>query len=185
MPTLEFSTPADVTPRIAQVRQAAVDSVKAMRLLLDNEPDALQALRILKFEEFGHRPLEPRRLNLMEQLNQSFTYLVSLEAARWLLAKHPMAGPIRLNLGTANGLDLESVAPGQIAAESFAATRPQSNRKLTKDLDRLHRLGPSVAHRYVFLSCPNIGEGRQMNLERGDGVEVWSFPVEKVLGEHT
>jgi hypothetical protein len=107
MPILEFATPADVAPRIAQVRQAAVDSVKAMRLLLDNEPDALQALRILKFEEFGHHPLEPRRLNLMEQLNQSFTYLVSLEAARWLLSTHPMAGSIRLNLGTANGLDRE------------------------------------------------------------------------------
>jgi hypothetical protein len=183
MPILTFAAADDVTPRIAQVRQAAINSVKVMREVLDGEADALHALRRLKFDELGHNPLGPDRWNVIEQLNQTFTYLVSLAGARWLLAKHPDAGPICLNLGTSAGSDLESMPPGKIAAEAFAATSPQSNRKLSKDLDRLKLLGPGIAHRYVFLSCPKVGDGRQVSLERGDGIEVWSFPVSKLLGE--
>ena len=89
MPILTFAAADDVTPRIAQVRQAAINSVKVMREVLDGEADALHALRRLKFDELGHNPLGPDRWNVIEQLNQTFTYLVSLAGARWLLAKHP------------------------------------------------------------------------------------------------
>ena len=182
MPVLTFATADDVTPRIAQVRQAAINSVQVMREVLDGEADALHALRRLKFDELGHNPLGPDRWNLIEQLNQTFTYLVSLAGARWLLAKHPDAGPICLNLGTSAGYDLESMPPGRIAAEAFAATSPNSNQKLKKDLDRL-KLIPTVPHRYIFLSCPKFGDGRQEVLERVAGIEVWSFTVNKLFGE--
>jgi hypothetical protein len=72
--------------------------------------------------------------------------------------------------------------PGRIAAEAFAATSPNSNQKLKKDLDRL-KLIPTVPHRYIFLSCPKFGDGRQEMLERVAGIEVWSFTVNKLFGE--
>src|SRR5690606_9428108 len=108
----------------------------------------VDALATLKFGQFGCDPLDGSRpLNLVEQLNQSFTYLASLEAVRWLLEHHPEHGPYTLNLGTASGIDIES-HDGAVAAETFAATTPESNRKLKKDIDKLR--GAAAPHRYVF-----------------------------------
>jgi hypothetical protein len=41
VPILTFAAADDVTPRIAQVRRAAINSVKVMREVLDGEADAL------------------------------------------------------------------------------------------------------------------------------------------------
>jgi hypothetical protein len=44
----------------------------------------LDALRRIRFESVGFDPLGPTRLNLIGQINQTFTYLATLEAVRYL-----------------------------------------------------------------------------------------------------
>lgn len=165
------------------VRSSAERTVNSMRLLLANEPDSLHVLRLMKFSEIGHHPTEDRKLNIIEQLNQTFTYLVSLEAARWELVRHPELLPsgLKVNLGTAPGFDLESVQTGHLAVKVFAATHPASNNKLRLDLKRLSEKAADVKNRYVFFSCPGFTNGRQEKLETVPGVEVWSFSSEVLL----
>jgi predicted Zn-dependent protease len=112
----------------------------------------LTALAALKFGEAGCDPLDSSRsLNLVEQLNQSFTYLASIAATAWLFEHHPDNAPFMLNLGTAPGSDIAS-QDGAIAAETFAATHPGSNRKLEKDVEKVRAM--DAAHKYVFFLSP-------------------------------
>jgi len=106
----------------------------------------------MKFSNYGHHPLEHRPLNLIEQLNQTYTYLASIRAAKWLLEKHPELVPFRLNLGTSAGSDIES-QNGQLAAETFATVNPKNNNKLKKDIEKVS--GTEAAHKYVFYICPD------------------------------
>jgi hypothetical protein len=181
MPSYTVKTAEDVDKLAQSIRVAADGTVRALRDILSNEGDNLQVLRMMKFEEIGHHPTEPRRLNIIEQVNQTFTYLVTVEAARVLMVRHPEALGLRINLGTAAGFDLESVVPEVVAAEAFAATHPRSNDKLRKDIQRLVEQAPSVQHRYVFFSCPGFTEGRQPQLEPAPDVIVWSLPTDLLL----
>ena len=61
-----------------------------------------------------------------------------------------------MSLGTARGHDIVS-SDGSVIAEVFAAVRPESNRKLVKDLKKLN--ATSASHKYVFYSCPNRARG--------------------------
>nr|MDP9179987.1 hypothetical protein [Gemmatimonadota bacterium] len=116
------------------------------------EASDLSALARLKFDQAGCDPLDLNRaLNFVEQLNQSFTYLASIEGAKWLLEHHPEHTPYHLNLGTASGPDIVS-ADGEVAAETFAATHPDSNDKLRKDLEKVRAI--PAKHRYVFYLSP-------------------------------
>ena len=173
----------EIEELIKSVRAASDRTVHSLRDLLAKESDSLMVLSLMKFHEIGHHPTDDRKLNLIEQLNQTFTYLVSLEAARWVLQSHPELLPagINVNLGTAAGFDLESVEAGCLAAEVFAATHPRSNGKLKKDLTRLADNAAGYNRRYVFFSCPGFGLGRQTALESVPGIQVWSFPVEDLL----
>lgn len=111
---------------VQSVRAAVERTVRALRGLLANESDSLQLLRLMKFTELGYHPGEDRSLNLIKQVNQTFTYLVSLEATRWVLLQHPqlLLQGLNINLGTQPGFDLESVESGLMAAEVIAATHP-------------------------------------------------------------
>lgn len=181
MRSREISSIRELDDLVTAVRAAADRTVRAVRDILASESDSLQVLRLMKFSEIGHHPIEDRTLNLIEQVNQTFTYLVTLEAARWLLTKHPEADGLRISLGTAAGFDLESRVPGLLAAEAFAATHPGSNDKLRKDLHRLATKANGVKYRYVFFSSPKFPSGRHMQLEADSGVEVWSLLADSLL----
>ena len=45
--------------------------------------DSMGALYTLKFEECGYHPVSGHQLNLIEQLNQTFTVMAALAAARF------------------------------------------------------------------------------------------------------
>jgi len=125
----------------------------AMRSLAELSSSApIDALAAAKFARIGRDPLDPNRpLNLIEQINQTFTYLASIAGARWLLGQHPECAPLTLNLGTQPGFDIQSSC-GQFVAETFAVTDPKSNDKLKKDLAKL---GTSNApHRFLFYLSP-------------------------------
>jgi hypothetical protein len=44
--------------------------------------DPLDMLRRMKFEQVGFHPVEDRMLNLVEQINQTWTFAVAIAAAR-------------------------------------------------------------------------------------------------------
>ena len=110
-------------------------------------------------------------MNLIEQVNQTFTYLASVKAVKKLMELHPTLSPFTVNLGTAPGSDIAS-ANGELAAEVFAAVSTASNRKLMKDRQKVSQT--SATFKYVFFMCPGMGPGRQLKLESEAGVEVWS-----------
>lgn len=114
--------------------------------------DPLEMLRRMKFNPVGFHPVEDRPLNLVEQINQTWTYAVAVAAARQLLLLHPEAGGFHLAPGAhmARELDIMSEAPGLVGAETFAAVHPQNNNKLAADLTKL--AGRLETHRYVFFS---------------------------------
>ena len=120
------------------------------------------------------QPTTGEPLNVVEQLNQTFTILVTLSAVEQLIELHPDAGGFRLALGTSSGRDIESVAPDMVAAEVFSATHPNSNQKIKKDLARLS--GDPARHRYVFFAAPGFEPGRQMDLEleTAPGIQVYA-----------
>lgn len=108
---------------------------------------ALDLMYNLKFKEIGIEPLENKPINLIEQLNQMFTYLVSIEAVIYLMKIYPEMS-FTLNLGTSSGYDIESV-DRTVIAEAFSATSPKSNGKLKKDVTRLN-LNDNALHKYSF-----------------------------------
>jgi hypothetical protein len=126
----------------------------------------------MKFGGIGFDPLNSNRaLNIIEQINQSFTYLASFYALEVLFVEYPELAPFRLNLGTAPGSDIESEC-GSLAAEVFAAVAPTSNQKLKKDINKV--LGTDAKLKFVFFMCPNFELGRQPHLEK-DNVVVWAL----------
>jgi hypothetical protein len=162
---------ADVDRHVALVRQAAT---RTQAWLSAHAGDPMDLLRSLKFEKVGFHPVADRALNVIEQVNQTFTYAVALSAARILLERHPDAGGFILAPGAhmSRALDIVSCVKGLVGAETFAAVPPRNNGKLAADLDKL--AGRDDRHRYVFFASPAFpGVRRLAHLERG-GLEVWS-----------
>jgi hypothetical protein len=155
--------------------RAELDSASQLAIgeLQKLPPDPVAALASIKFLPLGRHPFENRRLNIVEQVNQTFTGLASLLAVEKLWSMHQKTIPLVLNFGTSPGWDIESLSPGNICAEVFAATSPNSNQKLAKDIARMATA--KATNRYVFFICPGIQAGRQPHLERGTGVEVWAL----------
>lgn len=128
----------------------------------------------LKFQQVGCDPMNPsRQLNLIEQLNQTFTYLASFDGAKFLFARHPKVQSLTLNLGTSSGSDIETAEDGGIAAEVFAAVTPQSNRKLVGDIEKVS--ATDAKHRYVFFMSPEHEAGAYRRPYKAQGVVVWSL----------
>ncbi len=165
-----IQTIADAEHMHAQILDGAARTATWLRSF---DADPMMLLRKLRFETVGHNPLTGAPLNVVEQLNQTFTILVSLRAVEKLIELHPEAKGFRLALGTSSGRDIESVEPDLVAAEVFSATHPNSNQKLRKDIARLE-VDPAL-HRYVFFAAPNYAPGRQQQHERaGTGVQVFT-----------
>lgn len=140
--------------------------------------DPLDLLRRMKFDQVGVHPIEGRPLNLVEQLNQTWTYAVALAATRELLRLHPHAGGFKVAPGAhmAIPLDIMSLEDDLVGAETFAAVDPRNNRKLANDLAKMNTR--PERHRYVFFSSPRFPELRQLpELEDGGGVQIWSVVV--------
>jgi len=134
----------------------------------------LEFLYQLKFDAVGCDPLDSsRQLNLIEQLNQSFTYLASFNGAEFLFSKHPRVESLRLNLGTRSGWDIESADDGGVVAEVFAAVTPKNNDKLANDIEKVARA--KSRHRYVLFMSPGHKAGLYKAQPAPAGVVVWSL----------
>ncbi len=139
--------------------------------------DPLDFLRHLKFEPVGFHPIEGRPLNLVEQINQTWTFAVALAAARQLLQLHPDVGGFRLAPGAHASipLDIMSETEGQVGAETFAAVSPHKNGKLLVDLAKMAQR--SELHRYVFFMSPEFPNSERLPQFERNGVQVWSIVI--------
>ena len=163
----------EVDRYIAALRRANERTVAAIRTIECPQ----EAMRRLKFEAVGFHPVEDRPLNAIEQINQTFTYLVALKATEWLLERHPEPGGFTGAPGAdaTQRLHFLSLAPTLVGAETFAAVDPRNNRKIHKDLAKL-AIDPS-RFRYSFFYAPGFSPGRVPTLEQGDGVEVHCITI--------
>jgi hypothetical protein len=166
----------DIKPLFELVRSAANLTAQELATLTKSEPDGIDLLRQMKFTEMAWHPLDDnKRLNIVEQINQTWTILVSLKALPLLFEWHGKeSGGFRLNLGTAAGTDILSLEPDVVAAETFAAVRTSSNDKLRKDLQRLEETCPQAKARYVFFGSLNSSAGL---VKVVSGIKVWAIDV--------
>jgi hypothetical protein len=169
MKTRTINTAGELDALVQSVTGSATKSLAQIAKL---GSDGLRAIWSMKFEPIGCDPLDCESpLNLIEQLNQSFTYIASARATKILIARHPELAPFTLNLGTAGGSDIESKAGVGVAAEVFAAVNTSNNRKLASDIAKVS--ATAAGFKYVFFMCPGYEEGYQPKWSHS-GVEVWS-----------
>src|SRR5688572_6909091 len=83
-----------------QVVASAGSSVERLKELHEGSTSPLDLFFQMKFTLLGRHPLEDRSLNLIEQVNQSWTFLASFRAVEVLWEEHPDLHRFRLNLGT-------------------------------------------------------------------------------------
>ncbi len=144
-----------------RLRDAAQQAAEAAQQALQGlvAGPALEVLYAAKFREIGQHPVSLKPLNLIEQLNQTFTALVTYAAVEQLTGLHPAVAGWRINLGARPGTDIESIDGDSfgvtVAAEVFAAVRPSNNDKLRKDIERVGQT--DAANRYVFFHTPEAG----------------------------
>jgi hypothetical protein len=172
---LFIQTPADADRYLDMIQSAAVQAAEHLATF-DGRP--LDLLREMKFAPTGVHPVEARPVNFIEQVNQTWTYIVALRAACHLLKLHPDARGFQVAPGAhmALPLDIMSVEPGLVGAETFAAVHPRNNRKLIRDLAKL-AADSNTQHRYVFFGSPAYPETRRRPELAVEGVEVWSVSI--------
>jgi len=164
----------DIDQRIDSVTASAAKAINNLKVAVNDAGDEpLQVLHQIKFEQIGCEPLDSEQsLNFVEQVNQTFTCLVSFYAARWLFERHKTLHELSMNLGYHNGPDIEGSWEDDggvithVAAEVFAAVHPDNNRKLSKDVARVR--GAAAEHRYVFFHSP----GNWAEVRERDGVQI-------------
>lgn len=165
-----ITTVADADHIETRAKLSASKALAQVGALAHSNP--LGALWQMKIGALGCDPLDADvPLNLIEQLNQTFTYIASARAVKVLLAMHPEMAPFHLNLGTSPGADIESGVVGGLSAEVFAAVTPGNNQKLRRDIQKVFET--NAVSKYVFFMCPGYEAGPQPRLSR-DGVTVWS-----------
>ena len=169
---IELKSPEEAKSYIAKLSESAHATAQTLTTKM-KELGPLEFLAEIKFCRIGCDPLDTdRELNIIEQLNQTFTYLASFMAVEYLYQVHPEISSYQLNLGTRKGYDIESDNK-QIICEVFAAVDPTNNDKLRKDASRL--TGQPSKHKYVFFMCPGYAQGIQTSDASYPDVKVYSL----------
>lgn len=136
---LRFDTVDQIAAVERQVHDGAAATVDAIRAALAGSVTPIALLSSLKFDLFGVHPLPEasggfRSLNVVEQINQTFSLLVALRAVAYLLPRHP-GRTFLADAGAGAGTPHNIVSTdGMVIAECFAATHRKNNRKLDKDI---------------------------------------------------
>ena len=171
---MEVSSVDDINRYLDLIRDAAA---KIQRGIMSQDGNPLDLLRRMKFETGGFHPILGHPINIIEQINQTWTFLVALRATRHLLEMNPDADGFVLAPGAHAAIDLDimSQAPGVVGAETFAAVDPANNNKLKTDLIKL--AARTERHRYIFFMSPRFpGFKRRPEFEDA-AIQVWSVDV--------
>jgi len=167
---MEVHSISEVHEQCALLRRSAAATQTKLTDILKSS-NGLATLMRLKYEPVGYDPLDPaRELHLIEQINQTFTYLASFQAAIELFKMHPEIRSLKLNLGTEAGADIETEDSRGVVAEVFASVNPANNRKLCQDVAKVAK--SHAHHKYVFFLCPGFQPGMQKSIEEFDSVTV-------------
>lgn len=174
MPSFEITSAKDLNELVLSIGFSAQRKVRALKEILATESDCLDALRMMMFSPDALHRTEDRPLPLFEQIAQAFNNLATIEAARWVFVNHPEIKGVRLNFGTHQVFDLESLEQSTVAAKVFAANDP-CNDRIENYVDHLIEKAPEIPHRYVYFNCPEFKSiCRQGKFEK-EGVQVWSL----------
>ena len=179
MPEINIRNRDDIRRLQEKVRKQAKRTRDELKNL---NPEGMEALYAIKFCDLGYHPSEDRRLDFIEQINQTFTFMVSLAAAAKLIDWFPCCDGLRLNLGATSGRDIESISPNVVEAEVFSAKHPRNANKLKKDIDRLST--SSAANQYVFFFAPSHQAGQQPELEQrypDTKAQIWALGREEIM----
>jgi hypothetical protein len=172
--TLKISSVEEIDLQIELLRVAAKN---AHDWIMQQSSEPIEFLRNVKFEKRGFHPISHKAINLIEQVNQTWTYFVALNATRLLLGWHPDAGGFTLAPGAtaSQELDIMSNEPGLVGAETFAATSPLSNDKVKSDVKKM--MLRNEIHRYVFFASPLHPMTGRVSKYEVHGISVWSVQV--------
>jgi hypothetical protein len=109
---------------IEQLDVSAAKTQSSIKKLASSK-DAMAFLFECKFNQSGFNPLDSSiKLNLIEQLNQTFTYLASFKGAEYIFLHHKKVKSLTLNLGTASGTDIETSEDGELLLKFLPASIP-------------------------------------------------------------
>lgn len=123
----------------------AEKSIEVLKKRADDLP-GMQFFAEIKFGKTGRDPLTGCELNLIEQINQTYSDIVALSAVQDLLTQYP-GKAFEMHLGPIAGYDIQST-DGEVIAECFAATSVNSNDKMNKDCCKLLRAQAVYKHLY-------------------------------------
>jgi len=144
---MKITSKHDIERERCKIAQAAGSAIAALSQLITSDLP-LSAIYSMKFLEIGAHPLDQYPLNLIEQLNQTFTILASLAGSEILLAGNQSLS-FDLNPGAGAGPDIISTDK-TIVAEVFAAVDPTNNNKLEKDIARLEKVEAEKKHLFYY-----------------------------------
>ena len=158
---------------IEQLEVTALKTQSSIKKLASGKY-AMSFLFECKFNQSGFNPLDSSiKLNLIEQLNQTFTYLASFKGADYIFLHHKKVKSLTLNLGTSSGTDIETDEDGGVVAEVFASVNPSNNQKLKNDINRISLV--DAKHRYVFFISPKVPAGIHNSIWNKSNVKVISL----------
>ena len=90
MPKVEIHSLSETKREMAKIKKAAQEAIEALRRILSAENDPIQILKQMKFEKIGRSPFKPDdSLNIIEQVNETFTALTTFMAVEKLYELHP------------------------------------------------------------------------------------------------
>jgi hypothetical protein len=160
----------------------AAEGLRQSLAKLCQEKTEFDLLRSLKFEHVGFNPAHcDGSYHVIEQINQSMTYLTTACALKWLKAKHPDLH-WHGSLGPAGGTDIFS-SDESVLCEVFAAVNETNNQKLKRDIEKILKAAStsSSVTRYVFCCLNNLAEGPGPIIDTGTpGVTVVKFNTEEL-----
>lgn len=153
------------------------NAAKSYQWVKEHTASPFDFFHSLKFDPVGFHPVGGHALNVIEQVNQTATYVVALKAAKLLFDFHPEVSGFVVAPGAHKSHDLDIMSEEEqfIGCETFAAVHPSNNQKLKKDMDKL--ASRTDRYRYVFFSSPQYdATERRVEMER-DGIQVWSIAL--------
>ena len=148
--------------QVTQLEEAIIKNAEASFEVLKEysaTTDAMHFFTAIKFTKLGKDPITGKALNLIEQINQTYSNLVTLAAVRDLLRRYPEKSFL-LNLGAKAGYDVQST-DGEVVAECFAVTSVSSNDKMNKDCKKL-RLS-KAKYKYIYFQSNEDSEQALQN----------------------
>ena len=165
---------------VAVLRSEIIRNAEATCLWIQEKITTMGPMRLfaaVKFEKVGRSPVGDKELNLIEQINQTFSDLVVLAATEDLMERlHGKAFDIQL--GVSAGHDVRST-DGMIAAECFAVTTISSNDKLNEDCKKLMASEALIKCVY-FYSNQDTEKKIQNRVEKYPGIQIKRISFEEL-----